>query len=151
MTVCYDLRFPELYRELAGRAPRVTVPAAFTLPPARTTGTSCSARAPSRTSVRARAGAQYGRHPQSGVDLRQELIVDPWGEVMAEVGDHEGVAVAESTSSTRRDCGGSYPRSVIESYSAPSAPVACAFTLSAKRRPSVPSTTLKISFLPGFR
>jgi predicted amidohydrolase len=96
LSVCYDLRFPELYRELSRRGAHVlAVPAAFTLH---------TGRDHWHTLLRARAienlcyvlaPAQYGRHTEKRTTYGHALIVDPWGHVLAEVGDHEGVAVAE--------------------------------------------------------
>jgi deaminated glutathione amidase len=96
LSVCYDVRFPELYRELARRGARIlTVPAAFTLH---------TGRDHWHVLLRARAvenlcyvlaAAQYGRHNAKRVTYGHSLIVDPWGVVLAEVGDHEGVAVAK--------------------------------------------------------
>jgi deaminated glutathione amidase len=96
LSVCYDVRFPELYRELARRGARIlTVPAAFTLH---------TGRDHWHVLLRARAvenlcyvlaAAQYGRHNAKRVTYGHSMIVDPWGVVLAEVGDHEGVAVAE--------------------------------------------------------
>lgn len=96
LSVCYDLRFPELYRELAARGAQVlTVPAAFT----QHTG-----RDHWHVLLRARAienlafvlaPAQFGANTDKRVTYGHALVVDPWGHVVAEVGDHEGVAVAE--------------------------------------------------------
>jgi predicted amidohydrolase len=96
LSVCYDVRFPELYRALAQKGARVlAVPAAFTLH---------TGRDHWHVLLRARAvenlcyvlaAAQYGRHNAKRVTYGHSLIVDPWGAVLAEVGDHEGVAVAE--------------------------------------------------------
>jgi predicted amidohydrolase len=96
LSVCYDLRFPELYRELSKRGARLlTVPAAFTqhtgrdhwhvLLRARAIENLCWVLAP----------AQYGRHSDKRLTYGHAMIVDPWGQIIAEVGDHEGVAVAE--------------------------------------------------------
>ena len=97
MTVCYDVRFPELSRILAVRGARVlAVPAAFTLP---------TTRAHWEPLVRARAienqcfvvaANQVGRHPGGYESGGRSLIVDPWGEVLAQAGDEdEGVIVAD--------------------------------------------------------
>ncbi len=96
LSVCYDLRFPELYRELSRRGAQVlTVPAAFTLH---------TGRDHWHTLLRARAienlcyvlaPAQFGRHTEKRTTYGHALIIDPWGQVLAEVGDHEGVAIAE--------------------------------------------------------
>jgi predicted amidohydrolase len=95
MTICYDLRFPELYRALATRGVRiVTVPAAFTL----TTGKDhwhvlLRARA-IENQVFILAPAQHGKHPRGRQTYGKSLIVDPWGDVLAQCGEGEGVAVA---------------------------------------------------------
>jgi predicted amidohydrolase len=90
MTVCYDLRFPELFRILAIRGARViTLPAAFT----KVTG-----RAHWEILVRARAienqafvvaPDQIGTHPPDKESFGGSLIVDPWGEVLARAPDEE--------------------------------------------------------------
>ena len=94
LSVCYDLRFPELFRAM-GELDLIVLPAAFTY----TTG-----RAHWEVLLRARAienqcyvmaPAQGGRHPNGRVTWGHSMIIDPWGEVLAcrEVG--EGVVVSE--------------------------------------------------------
>lgn len=96
MTICYDLRFPELYRRLVAEGVRiVAVPAAFTL----TTGKDhwhvlLRARA-IENQVFVLAPAQHGRHPRGRTTYGKSLIVDPWGDVLAQCGEGEGIAVAE--------------------------------------------------------
>jgi predicted amidohydrolase len=95
MTVCYDVRFPELYRALERRGARVvTVPSAFTL----TTGKDhwhvlLRARA-IENQVFVLAPAQHGKHPKGRQTYGKSLIVDPWGDVLAQCGEGEGFAVA---------------------------------------------------------
>ena len=96
LSVCYDLRFPHLYRELAkSGASMLAVPAAFT----RLTG-----RAHWHVLLRARAienGAYVLAPCQNGVlaggaeCFGHSLIVDPWGDVLADGGEEEGIIVAE--------------------------------------------------------
>ncbi len=98
MTICYDLRFGALFRALVERgAELIAIPSAFTA----TTG-----RAHWETLIRARAietqcyvlaPAQWGRHGDGGLKEShgQAMIVDPWGEVLAQVADGVGFAVAE--------------------------------------------------------
>jgi len=95
LSVCYDLRFPHLYRALAkSGADFLTIPAAFT----RTTG-----QAHWHVLVRARAiengsyvfaPSQCGRHGEAET-FGHSLIVDPWGEVLADAGDQPGVIYAK--------------------------------------------------------
>ncbi len=90
LTVCYDLRFPELFRILAIRGARViTLPAAFT----KVTG-----RAHWEILVRARAienqafvvaADQIGTHPPDKESFGGSMIVDPWGEVLARAPEEE--------------------------------------------------------------
>lgn len=96
MTICYDLRFPQLYRRLAkAGAFMLTVPSAFT----ETTG-----KAHWHTLLRARAiengafifaPAQGGTHANGRKTYGHSLIVAPWGEVLAEAGTEPGVIVAD--------------------------------------------------------
>lgn len=96
MTVCYDLRFPHLYRALAqAGAMFLTVPSSFQ----RETGV-----AHWHTLLRARAienlgyvfaPAMCGDHPGNRSTFGHSLIVDPWGKVLAELGTEPGVAIAD--------------------------------------------------------
>ncbi len=96
LSVCYDLRFPQLYRALAkAGASYLAVPAAFTrttgqahwhvLVRARAIETGCYVFAPGQCGVRRSGRATYGH----------SLIVDPWGRVLAEADDEEGFILAE--------------------------------------------------------
>ena len=95
MTICYDVRFPELYRTLVTEGARlVTVPAAFTV----TTGKDhwhvlLRARA-IENQVFVLAPAQHGRHPRGRSTYGKSVIVDPWGDVLAQCGEGEGIALA---------------------------------------------------------
>lgn len=96
LTVCYDLRFPELYRALAARGADVLlVPAAFTL----TTGKEhwevlLRARAIENQCYVA-AAAQTGRHNEKRESYGHAMVIDPWGTVVAQCRDGEGIAVSE--------------------------------------------------------
>jgi predicted amidohydrolase len=95
LTVCYDLRFPELYRTLASLGAEViTIPSAFTL---------FTGKDHWEVLVRARAienlayviaPAQVGRHSGNRQTFGNAMIVDPWGVVLARCADGEGVCVA---------------------------------------------------------
>ncbi|MEM7432028.1 MAG: carbon-nitrogen hydrolase family protein [Pseudomonadota bacterium] len=96
LTICYDLRFPELYRRLVDDGASVfTVPAAFTA----TTG-----KAHWRTLIRARAienlayviaPGQFGDHPGARATHGHSMIVDPWGRVLAEAASGNAVVAAD--------------------------------------------------------
>lgn len=98
MTICYDVRFPELYRALVDRgADIIAVPSAFTL----TTGKDhwhalLRARA-IETQCWVLAPAQWGIHDAAGKrnSYGHSLIVDPWGCVVADKGHGVGLALAE--------------------------------------------------------
>jgi predicted amidohydrolase len=95
LSVCYDVRFPELYRRLVDQGARVvTVPAAFTL----TTGKDhwhalLRARA-IENQVFVLAPGQHGKHPRGRQTYGKSIIVDPWGEVIAQCSEGEGFAAA---------------------------------------------------------
>ena len=96
LSVCYDLRFPELYRQLAARgAQLLAVPAAFTVP---------TGLAHWEVLLRARAvenlcyvlaAAQWGRHANGRETYGDALIVDYWGRVLARQPSGAGVVLAE--------------------------------------------------------
>lgn len=96
MTVCYDLRFPHLYRQLAKEgAGYLSVPSAFTKPTgeahwhvllrARAIEAGCFVFAP----------AQGGTHENGRETYGHSLIIDPWGEVLAEAGTDPCVILAK--------------------------------------------------------
>ncbi len=94
LAVCYDLRFPELFRAM-GAVDLLVLPAAFT----ETTG-----RAHWELLLRARAvenqcyvlaAAQGGRHPTGRMTHGNSMIIGPWGEVLARMDKGEGVVAAD--------------------------------------------------------
>ena len=94
LSVCYDVRFPELYRGL-GEFDAMFVPSAFTVP---------TGAAHWETLLRARAienqayvvaPAQGGRHPTGRRTYGHSMIVDPWGEVLGLHAEGEGIVLAE--------------------------------------------------------
>ena len=96
LTICYDLRFPMLFSRIAeANADVIAVPAAFTVP---------TGKAHWHTLLRARAieaglfvvaAAQVGRHEDGRETYGHSLVVDPWGEVLLDMGEDKGVAYAD--------------------------------------------------------
>jgi deaminated glutathione amidase len=96
LSVCYDLRFPELYRILAVRGARILViPAAFTLATTREHwGTLVRARAIENQAFVVAAN-QFGLHPPGNRSGGRSMIVDPWGVVLAQAPDKETYVIAD--------------------------------------------------------
>jgi predicted amidohydrolase len=96
LSICYDVRFPEMYRRLSRDGARVlAVPSAFT---------DRTGKDHWEILLRARAienlayvfaPAQAGPHGKGRASYGHAMIVDPWGAVLAQVPDGEGVAIAE--------------------------------------------------------
>lgn len=96
LTICYDLRFPGLFERLAeADADVIAVPAAFTVP---------TGKAHWHVLLRARAieaglfvvaAAQVGRHEDGRQTYGHSLVVDPWGEVLLDMGEEQGVGFAD--------------------------------------------------------
>ena len=96
LTICYDLRFPLLFARLAeSDADVISVPAAFTVP---------TGRAHWHVLLRARAieaglfvvaAAQVGRHEDGRQTFGHSLVIDPWGEVLLDMGEEPGVGFAD--------------------------------------------------------
>ena len=96
LTICYDLRFPGLFARLAeADADVISVPAAFTVP---------TGKAHWHILLRARAieaglfivaAAQVGHHEDDRNTFGHSLVVDPWGEILLDMGEEEGVGFAD--------------------------------------------------------
>jgi predicted amidohydrolase len=96
LSVCYDLRFPELYRALVSQgAQLIFVPSAFT---------AYTGKAHWETLLRARAienqvyiiaPDQFGKNPKSFETHGHSMIIDPWGEILAVIPDGPGIVLAE--------------------------------------------------------
>ncbi len=97
MSICYDLRFPELFRVLALRHARVVaLPAAFTLPTTRDHWEPLVRARAIENQVFVVAANQVGKHPGGHHSGGDSLIVDPWGMVLARAdGESPGYVVAE--------------------------------------------------------
>jgi predicted amidohydrolase len=96
LTICYDLRFPMLFARIAeANADLISVPAAFTVP---------TGKAHWHVLLRARAieaglfvvaAAQVGHHEDGRNTFGHSLVVDPWGEILLDMGEETGVGFAD--------------------------------------------------------
>jgi deaminated glutathione amidase len=96
LSICYDMRFPDLYRALSNAGAEIlAVPAAFTVP---------TGKAHWHVLLRARAieagafviaAAQSGEHEDGRATYGHSLVVDPWGDVLLDMGEGEGLGFAD--------------------------------------------------------
>ncbi len=94
LSVCYDLRFPELYRALNDRGADVfTVPAAFTLATGKDHWLVLLRARAIEGQAYVVAAAQWGGHPGGRRTFGKSCIVDPWGEIVAQASEGVGVVV----------------------------------------------------------
>jgi predicted amidohydrolase len=96
LSICYDVRFPELYRKLADRgAELLLVPAAFTLHTGKDHWHVLLRARAIEAQAYVAAAAQWGKHPLGRSTYGHALVADPWGTVLAEASDGVGFALAE--------------------------------------------------------
>src|SRR3954462_4747455 len=95
LSVCYDLRFPELYRAHAAKGARmIAVPSAFTLETGKDHWHVLLRARAIENQVSVMAPAQIGAHGPTRRSYGHALVVDPWGVIVAECSDQEGFALA---------------------------------------------------------
>ncbi len=95
-TICYDLRFPELYRELTFRgAGLIFVPAAFTMFTGKDHWEALLRARAIENQVYIAAPNQIGEHPDNKMCYGNSMIIDPWGKVIARASDKTGTIVAD--------------------------------------------------------
>lgn len=96
LSICYDLRFPELYRILALRGAKVlAVPAAFTLATGRDHWELLLRARAVENQCYVIAADDFGLHPGGKRTYGRSMIVDPWGTVLAQAADGDGVVLGE--------------------------------------------------------
>jgi nitrilase len=110
LAVCYDMRFPELFRELSRQgADAFVVPSAFTVP---------TGRAHWESLLRARAienlapliaPAQWGTHSSGRETFGDSMIIDHWGKVLARMAGGTGCVVADLDAAARMDARAKFP------------------------------------------
>eukprot|EP00611_Tribonema_gayanum_P023417 TRINITY_DN491_c0_g1_i1.p1 TRINITY_DN491_c0_g1~~TRINITY_DN491_c0_g1_i1.p1 ORF type:complete len:348 (+),score=89.21 TRINITY_DN491_c0_g1_i1:185-1228(+) len=96
VSICYDLRFPELYVALRQKGAEVIlIPAAFTVPTGQAHWEVLLRARAIETQCYVVAAAQSGRHNEKRESYGHSMVVDPWGEVVARCADGEGMCVAD--------------------------------------------------------
>jgi len=94
LSICYDLRFPELYRALVDQGAEViVVPAAFTLHTGKDHWHVLLRARAIEAQAWVVAAAQWGRHPRERLTYGHSLVVDPWGTIVAEASDGVGMVL----------------------------------------------------------
>jgi predicted amidohydrolase len=96
LSICYDLRFPDLYRALTeAGATLLSIPAAFTVPTGRAHWHVLQRARAIEAGVFVVAAAQSGRHEDGRETFGHSLVVDPWGEVLLDMGEEPGLGFAD--------------------------------------------------------
>jgi deaminated glutathione amidase len=96
LSICYDVRFPALYQALSGAgATLLTVPAAFTVPTGKAHWHALLRARAIENAAYVIAAAQTGLHEDGRETFGHSLVVDPWGEIIADGGQEPGLIFAE--------------------------------------------------------
>ena len=97
LTICYDLRFPALFEALGNaRCDAIAIPAAFTVPTGRAHWHVLQRARAIEASAFVIAAAQVGEHEDGRMTFGHSLVVDPWGEVLLDMGGEEpGIAFVD--------------------------------------------------------
>jgi predicted amidohydrolase len=95
LSICYDLRFPELYRALSAAGAEVlVVPAAFTLATGKDHWHVLLRARAIEAQAYVLAAAQWGKHSRGRMTFGKSCVVDPWGEIVAQASEGEGMVLA---------------------------------------------------------
>jgi deaminated glutathione amidase len=96
LAICYDLRFPDLFRSLSDAgADMLAIPAAFTVPTGKAHWHVLMRARAIEASAFVIAAAQTGSHADGRVTYGHSLVVDPWGEILLDMGEAPGVGIVE--------------------------------------------------------
>ena len=96
LSICYDLRFPDLFSALTGAGAAIlSVPAAFTVPTGQAHWHILLRARAIEAGVFVVAAAQAGRHEDGRETFGHSLVVNPWGEVLLDMGEEPGLGFAE--------------------------------------------------------
>lgn len=96
LTICYDLRFPALFARIAeAGAEAIAIPAAFTVPTGRAHWHVLQRARAIESGLFVIAAAQCGHHEDGRETFGHSLVIDPWGDVLLDMGRHGGVGFAQ--------------------------------------------------------
>lgn len=96
LSICYDLRFPDLYRAVSDAgATMLAVPAAFTVPTGKAHWHILLRARAIEAGVFVVAAAQTGTHADGRETYGHSLVIDPWGEIVADLGEERGVRIVD--------------------------------------------------------
>ena len=96
LTICYDIRFPSLFARLAeSDADIIAVPAAFTVPTGKAHWHVLLCARAIEAGLFVVAAAQVGHHEDGRNTFGHSLVVDPWGEILLDMGEEKGVGFAD--------------------------------------------------------
>jgi len=110
MSICYDVRFPELYRGLVDKGAEVIlVPAAFTLHTGKDHWTPLLQARAIESQTWVIAAAQWGSHPGGRRCYGHSMVIDPWGAIVAQCPDRPGFALATLDHEYQRQVRASVP------------------------------------------
>lgn len=94
LSICYDLRFPELYRALSAAGAEVlVVPAAFTLATGKDHWSVLLRARAIEAQAYVLAAAQWGKHSRGRLTFGKSCLIDPWGEIVAQASEGEGIVL----------------------------------------------------------
>lgn len=96
LSICYDIRFPALYQELGRRScDIIAIPAAFTVPTGKAHWHILQRARAIESSCYVVAAAQVGAHADGRSTYGHSLVIDPWGEVLLDIGDQPDIAFVD--------------------------------------------------------
>lgn len=96
LSICYDLRFPALYQALSGAgATLLSIPAAFTVPTGQAHWHALMRARAIENAAWVIAAAQTGTHEDGRTTFGHSLVIDPWGDIVLDMGTEPGLAFAE--------------------------------------------------------
>ncbi|MES2147366.1 MAG: carbon-nitrogen hydrolase family protein [Pseudomonadota bacterium] len=96
LTICYDLRFPALFERLAeAGADAIAIPAAFTVPTGKAHWHVLMRARAIEAGVFVIAAAQVGQHEDGRATFGHSLVIDPWGEILLDLGDQPGLGFGD--------------------------------------------------------